>query len=45
MVLNKLDEEKLKDIDGGWYQRITNALSGWTNLSDIGIPADGLALQ
>ena len=30
------DVTKCSFFDGGWYERVTQALSGWRNLSDIG---------
>ncbi len=30
------DVTKCRFFEGGWYQRIVQALSGWTNLSEIG---------
>ena len=30
------DVTKCRFFGGGWYQRIVQALPGWTNLSEIG---------
>jgi hypothetical protein len=31
---------KCRFFDGGWYEKVTQALSGWQNLSDIGCQSD-----
>ena len=35
------DVTKCRFFDDGWYQRIVQALPGWTNLSEIGAPLTG----
>lgn len=34
--LTRKDVTKCRFFEGGWYQRIAQALPGWTNLSEIG---------
>ena len=35
------DVTKYCFFEGGWYQRIVQALPEWTNLSEIGAPLTG----
>ena len=34
------DVTKCRFFDGNWYEKVTRALSGWKNLSDIGQRSD-----